>query len=346
MSERYAVIDEEGYWMFDGKRVDDESLGRSMLENLELDSEERLTTSMENQKAFVEYFDAPLIALHVRALDDSSAEIDLPYGLKTRFAYDSLSLDEWDRFHGLALKNIPFVFSRQAQIEFFDLLDSFDDESITVGSKHYEIPAWLAPHREGEAPQFWTELYNTQQAGWDQKRESVILPAIVPQLKLSKSRILVVGCGEGHDAAYFASLGHLVTAVDFSEEAIRRAKEHYGSREGLNFFRADAFNLPENWSGQFDIVFEHTCYCAVSPDKRSQLVQIWRKMLQPQGHLLAIFFAHEKRRGPPFGGSEWELRQRLKSGFSFLYWTRWRNSVERRKGKELVVYARKKDLKS
>ena len=36
--------------------------------------------------------------------------------------------------------------------------------------------------------------------------------------------ILDVGCGDGRDALYFAEQGLAVTAIDFSEEAIRRLK--------------------------------------------------------------------------------------------------------------------------
>jgi hypothetical protein len=46
--------------------------------------------------------------------------------------------------------------------------------------------------------------------------------------------------------------------------------------------------------------------------------------------------------GPPFGSSEWEIRERLKKFFDFLYWTRWKTTPEDRLGIELIVYAQKK----
>jgi SAM-dependent methyltransferase len=150
---------------------------------------------------------------------------------------------------------------------------------------------------------------------------------------------LILGCGSGNDAAYFAKQGHTVTAVDFSEEAVAQAKAKYEGVEGLTFLRQDALALPESWNERFDLVFEHTFYCAISPDRRGELVRTWKRMLHGQGHLLGVFFVMEKRFGPPFGGSEWEIRERLKKDFKFLYWTRWHRSLERRKAKELVVYA-------
>jgi hypothetical protein len=62
----------------------------------------------------------------------------------------------------------------------------------------------------------------------------------------------------------------------------------------------------------------------------NSMVKLWRRILHTNGTLLAIFPA-----------VEWELRERLKHGFQALYWTRWRRSIEARKSRELVVYARK-----
>jgi 2-polyprenyl-3-methyl-5-hydroxy-6-metoxy-1,4-benzoquinol methylase len=41
---------------------------------------------------------------------------------------------------------------------------------------------------------------------------------------MPRCRVLVLGCGEGHDAAFFAQNGHIVTGVDISPEAITRAQ--------------------------------------------------------------------------------------------------------------------------
>ncbi len=341
--DRYINIDEEGYFVFGGRRVDDEALGRTLLENLKLNDSFVVVTDYEGSPAFVEHFDAPLIARHVRlGSREGFLEIDLPYQLTKEFPLKSLSVDEWDRFHGALENGVPLVFSRQAQVEFFDLLEEFDDDSVTVKGVRYPVPAWLAPNRDADQDAWWTKLYRTDEAGWELGRESNALPEILPQLKLARAKVLVLGSGAGHDAAYFARQGHMVTAVDFSEEAIGRARALYGEVENLEFFRHDIFKLPENWAGRFDLVFEHTCYCAISPERRNDLVKVWRRMLAPGGHLLGVFFAYEKRPGPPFGGSEWELRERLKSGFEFLYWTRWRRSIERRRAKELIVYARRR----
>ncbi len=132
-----------------------------------------------------------------------------------------------------------------------------------------------------------------------------------------------------------------MTAVDFSADAIAEAKRLYGGVANLTFVQADIFEFAKLHAGEFDLIFEHTLYCAIDPSLRNSLVLAWRKLLQPRGQILAIFFAISKRVGPPFGGSEWELRARLKKDFHFIYWTRWRVSKESRQGMELVVLAQK-----
>ena len=91
-----------------------------------------------------------------------------------------------------------------------------------------------------------------------------------------------------------------------------------------------------------DIIFEHTLFCAIAPEKRKELVRVWKNSLSDAGYLLGIFFVMPKRSGPPYGGSEWELRELLEPHFRLMYWKRWLHSPPRRQGTELVVFAQKR----
>lgn len=339
MSDHYIGIDDEGYFHFDSVRVDDVALGGELLKNLKMDDKGRLLTRIGDQRAFVEAFDAPLVARHVHKIIDEVCEIDLPYNQTSQFSLQTLSIDEWDRIHGVHESGNAIVLSRQAQIEFFNFLDEFDDESITVGGRRFSTPEWLTPNLGAKNEKFWSHIYQTETPGWEKGHAAVALPSVLPQLKLPRSRVLVLGCGSGHDAALLAQGGHQVTAIDISPEAIKRAQLQYGQVQGLRFIEMDLFDIPKDWYGEFDLIFEHTCYCAITPDRRNELVELWHKCLSEKGQLLAVLFVMEKRLGPPYGGSEWEVRQRLKKRFEFLYWTRWRQSIEGRKGKELVLLA-------
>lgn len=197
-----------------------------------------------------------------------------------------------------------------------------------------------------DQPEYWSHVYQTEEPGWELGTHTPILTDVLPQLKIPKSRIICLGAGSANDAAFLARQGHLVTAVDFSHEALDRAKNKYSDVANLWFKQLDVFKIPPEMRGQFDIVFEHTCYCAIRPPRRTELMRQWMTLLAEGGHLLGVFFVREKRDGPPWGGSEWELRQRLQKYFQFIYWTRWKNSISRRQGTELVIYAKKNNITS
>lgn len=337
---RYIQIDSEGYFSSSGIRVADEDYGRGLFKAMRRDELGRFITNSGEFEVGVEAFDQPFVVQMVERQGDKILAI-MPYSFTKEFALSELRLDEWDRFHSRTANGIPMVLSRAAQAKFFNLLDDYDDDSITLSGKKITPLPWLpSPDMVNDSP-FWRQIYQTQTPPWELRQPTPALPQIVPQLKLPLSKILVLGSGSGHDAAFLAQLGHFVTAVDFSDEAIGQAKKEYGSLKNLEIHKHDLFSLPTSWANSFDLVFEHTCYCAIAPDRRNELVQVWRRNLRDDGHVLGVFFVWDKLVGPPWGGSEWELRERFRKYFQFRYWTRWHHSVPKRQGTELVAYLQK-----
>ncbi|HEX7675497.1 MAG TPA: methyltransferase domain-containing protein [Bdellovibrio sp.] len=338
----FVQIDEEGYGVSRELRIQDPFVGKELLENIQLHQSGTLLSTFGGTPVIVEAFDEPLIAQQI-FLEGKTWKIHCLYGVEFPFQLESLSLDEWDRFHGYTTKNVPFVMSRKAQATFFNMLEEFDDESISFDGKTYEIPPYWSDKEEVENESFWSKAYKgDNNPGWNLGEPAEALKDMLPRLKIARSRILILGCGEAHDAALFAAAGHVVTAVDISPLALERAKKLYGHMSNINFVQADLFNLPREFDQAFDVIFEHTCYCAVNPTLRQNLVKVWNRCLAEGGHLMGVFFAFEKRQGPPFGGSEWELRQRLKNNYQPIFWGRWQKSVPNRQGKELFIYCKKK----
>lgn len=333
------IIDEDGFPLFGELRVADPEVGRDLLLNLKRNDFGVFTTELEGKTYYVENFDEPLV---VQSFNEDEGTLIFPYEFDLDFLPETLTVDEWDRFHGRTRDGIPWVFSRKAQAMFFDALEEFDDDSITYQEKTYEIPAWLDTEEPVEKSKFWTDLYLKNEGRWELDAPAPALKEMLPRMKWPKSRVLVLGAGSGNDAAYFAEKGHVVTAVDFSEEALAQAKKKYGHLENINWVQSDIFKLPKEFQNSFDVVFEHTCYCAIDPTLRNQLVKTWIQCLVPGGHLLGVFFVNDKPKGPPFGGSEWEVRERLKKTFQFNFWGRWRDSVPNREGAELFVFAQKR----
>lgn len=336
----FIQIDEEGYFLGDdGVRYLDEDFGQELLTNLRIEDRGKIITQDRGKDIFVEAFDEPIIIKQIeKSADPTKWKLLAPYGFQAEFSLHDLYLDEWDRFHGETKGKIPFVFSRAAQAAFFDLLDGFDDDSITHGGEQIALKPQFIRDVDITQEDFWTNIYQTETPGWELGGPARAFANVLPKLKLSKLRVLVLAGGTGEDAALFARAGHIVTSVDLSDEALKRAREKFPDLK-VRWEKGDVFNLPKSWHGQFDLVVEHACYNALPPEKRNDLVRVWRQMLAPQGHLLGVFFTMYKRKGPPFGGSEWEMRERLKKNFRFLLWRRWRDSVPRREARELLVYA-------
>ena len=340
--QHFVQIDEEGKAVSNELIVQNISSGQEILGNLKLHEGGTLVSTFGDTPVIVEAFDEPYVAQQV-AVTNGVWAIQTPYDLHFDFVLKSLSLDEWDRFHGYTTTGIPFVLSRKAQAQFFNLLEDYDDDSITFNGENFVVPSYWVPEKDVEREHYWSEIYRKEESpGWNLNEPAEALKDMLPRLKLTRSRVLVLGCGEGHDAAYFASMGHIVTAVDISPEAISRAKAKYSEYQNLQFVEADLFKLPESYNNSFDIIFEHTCYCAINPTLRKSLVRAWNRLLTDTGYLMGVFFAFEKRQGPPFGGTEWELRQRLKDSYLPVFWGRWKQSLPRRQGKELFIYCKKK----
>lgn len=341
MTDHFIIIDEEGYFVLSqGIRLTDRDVGRQLFKHLVLTETHSLKTKFDQQDVYVEAFDKPIVVEQIERQAGMVWKLIAPYGFETTFNLQSLCLDEWDRFHGLTQEKIPFVFSRKAQAEFFNLLEEFSDDSITVDGHTLVIPPFYIEEPSFVSSNTWTDIYkNSPQPNWDLQGAHPALNAILPQIKIVKSRIANWGCGRGHDAALLAQNGHVVTGFDYSEEAIAQAQKLYSRIPTLTLKVEDA--LTSKNDAQFDIIFEHTLFCALLPSQRKQLVQKWHKSLDVGGHLLGIFFVMPKRGGPPYGCSEWELRQMLEKKFRLLYWKRWQKSPAHRQGNELVIYAQK-----
>lgn len=340
---RFLQIDENGFFISAGLRITDEPFGYALLSQLQTKNR-GFVTEGQGDTFIIEAFDLPLVARHVTAnvLSAKTDEwlLEFPYGYTSRFNLNSLCTDDWDRFLGRTLNNIPFVFSRSAQVTFFNLLEGFDDDAIYVNGKKILIPSINdVDARKGLTH---ADVDSCKAQGWDLDEVAKPLREVLPQIKIPRSRICILGCGSGHDAAYLASQGHIVTVVDLNADALAHAHRRYGETPNLKFVEADAFDLKKKSMQQFDVIFEHTFFCSIMPHRRQELVRVWSSLLTEGGYLLGIFSILDRVGGPPFGATEWSLKKHLQTDFDFLYWTRWKTSIDARLGQELIVYAQKK----
>ena len=127
---------------------------------------------------------------------------------------------------------------------------------------------------------FWSESDTTK----ERDVYSIINEAKFEHLRKiipNKGFSLEVGAGTAHTSAHLAAWGLKTTCLDYSEEALKRARENY-QRRGLKgkFIRGDAFNLPFI-DNTFDLVLstgllEHY-------DDPSRIVREMVRVLKPGG---------------------------------------------------------------
>lgn len=167
----------------------------------------------------------------------------------------------------------------------------------------------------------WNARYQSGDTPWDKGEPHPELPFLLAEHKKilgAAKTILVPGCGVGHDARLIAdSCKAKVTGLDLAEEAIERARQHRGPTE-IEWRVGDLFCLQE----KVDLIFEHTCFCAISLESRSRYVESVSRLLPVGGHLLGIFFLnpdHEGEEGPPFGVRRDELENFFSESFELVW---------------------------
>lgn len=157
----------------------------------------------------------------------------------------------------------------------------------------------------------WESCYQEGNTPWDRGTHAPVLNELDESHPgLFRGKILVPGCGLGHDARWFAKRGCDVTALDIAPTAIERGRA-LDSHGTVNFVEGSLFDLPSGLPGSFDIVWEHTCLSAMPPQLRPQYARGMTSALKPGGLIIGVFYLNPDldpgETGPPFGLSLEEL---------------------------------------
>jgi SAM-dependent methyltransferase len=108
--------------------------------------------------------------------------------------------------------------------------------------------------------------------------------------RFPRGQVLELGAGIGRDARRFASAGYVVTAVDYSELAHRRARGDADHPPQLRFRRQDALSaLRETLADSLTAVYAHAVYMMLPDDELTAVFREIRRALHPGGlHLWAV----------------------------------------------------------
>lgn len=147
----------------------------------------------------------------------------------------------------------------------------------------------------------WQQRYRDGRTGWDRGGAS---PALLRWLDAGSlppppARVLVPGCGRGHEVLELARRGYAVTALDFAPAALDALRSALAAA-GLDAQLIQADVLGWQAPQPFDAIYEQTCLCALDPAQWPAYAAQLAAWLRPGGQLLALFMQTGRDGGPPF----------------------------------------------
>ncbi len=190
----------------------------------------------------------------------------------------------------------------------------------------------------------WQRRYEEKDTPWDKGAASPVLVDFLRERHVT-GRVLVPGCGRGHDArALAADPEATVIGLDLSTAAVAQARKLVPeTMSNLSFVAGDFFHLPEGSAGTFDWIVEHTCFCAIDPGQRADYVSTAARALHNGGSIFGIFYLNpDTQTSPPFPATREELSALFDPHFTLLEEWVPKNSFPGRERRELVRILQKR----
>ncbi len=191
----------------------------------------------------------------------------------------------------------------------------------------------------------WEDHYRRGETPWEKGAPSPGLVDLLAEEPI-RGRILVPGCGFGHDVRALAATADEVIGIDIAPSAVEAAgKLPAAGHERYEL--QDLFALPPSWRGAFDGVWEHTCFCAIQPSQRPAYVEAVADALRPGGKLFAIFYLDPGNdspdEGPPFEVSVAELDRLFLPRFTLVREWLPKRAYPNREGREWMRVMTRRD---
>ena len=175
------------------------------------------------------------------------------------------------------------------------------------------------------APQFdWKARYAEDHTPWDLGAVHPGLEAWVAETSLARGKVVVPGCGKGHDPLFLARAGFEVDAIDIVDLCAGHCAEElakFGGRFHVtNFLGFDDETVVAH-GGPWDLLYEHTIFCALAREQRPAFGAAAAASVKPGGHLVSFLFPIDKpfeEGGPPFRSTPEDLIAALGEAFELL----------------------------
>ncbi len=196
----------------------------------------------------------------------------------------------------------------------------------------------------------WNSRYLDEDTPWCKGRAHPMLAPMIERILPPdfNGRVVVPGCGRGWDLAAIAASrpAATVTGIDVSEVALVGAAAHAASHPGIALVQGDF--LDAGWLRQMkieaDFLWEHTCFCAIHPTRRSDFAVSAASVLKPGAVLTGVFFLDldDGGEGPPWNCPRPEFENHFRGAFRIEHCGLAGDTFEAREGEEYVVIMRRR----
>jgi SAM-dependent methyltransferase len=130
-------------------------------------------------------------------------------------------------------------------------------------------------------------------------------------------RVLIPGCGSGYELQAFHDARYDVIGIDFSPAAVDHAKKMLGDL-GERVTLGDFFTC-DFGERRFDLIYERTFLCSMTPSRWPQYVQRIEDLLVTGGSLIGIFlYGQSSSSGPPFPLTNAQAEQLFEKRFQLI----------------------------
>jgi len=188
----------------------------------------------------------------------------------------------------------------------------------------------------------WERHYDEKDLRWDIDEAAPPIVHLWKERFFSPCNAIIPGCGAGHEVMFLAKKGFNVTAVDYTHGAIKLTKnilkKNNYSGEVLH---QDFFKLDSKYNETFELMLEHTFFCAISPTKRREYVETAKRILKPGGYLIGLFYETNEEGGPPFNTRQEDIEEFFSDSFMIESLIKTSHSAEQRRGKEWLAILKK-----
>lgn len=187
--------------------------------------------------------------------------------------------------------------------------------------------------------EFWQEIYELGEMGWDIGRPSRPMAGYIEQLTDKSLEILIPGAGNAWEAEHLFTNGFAnVNVLDIAPGAIANFKDR------LPGFPESQLHLQNffNHRGCYDLILEQTFFSALHPELREKYVAHQHGLLKEGGKLVGLLFVDPLNEDhPPFGGNRQQYIDIFSTHFEIDKMETAHNSIEKREGRELFFICKK-----